>query len=295
MDGILNVLKPPGMTSFDVVAYLRGMLKIKKLGHAGTLDPCAVGVLPVCSGKATKVMQYIMAKNKFYRTELTLGVETDTQDGMGTRTAVKEVKADREEIIHVIKSFIGRYAQTPPMYSAIKIGGKKLYEIARAGKTVTIEPREVEVFSSDVLYIENNEKVLFDVSCSKGTYIRTLCSDIGERLGCGGHMSFLVRLSTGMFDIKNAYTLEEISCRFQNGKLGEILISIDDALAGFNRIVLAPSDEKKILNGAFVKLDDKKFKCGDLLRIYSMEERFIALGEVVLRDKCLFLKTKKLF
>jgi len=258
MDGILNVLKPPGMTSFDVVAYLRSLFKVKKVGHTGTLDPAAAGVLPVCIGSATKASEFIMGQSKLYRVELILGLGTDTQDLTGRITNLHGVDASFEQIRDIIKGFRGSYMQIPPMYSALKVDGKKLYDLARKGITVERKPREVEIFSIEILDMKRDSfkpevifcrkypsgyenglravsagfqyplvKVILDVECSKGTYIRTLCADIGERLGCGGCMSFLVRLKTGFFHISDSLTLEEIRDLHQNGRLMDNLVKVD--------------------------------------------------------------------
>jgi tRNA pseudouridine55 synthase len=201
------------MTSFDVVSYLRGVLKTKKIGHAGTLDPIAAGVLPIFVGKATKAIEFVMGEDKLYRAELTLGVGTDTQDSSGRVISKSKVEASDESIAEAVRSFTGVYSQLPPMFSALKVNGKKLYEMARKGIEVERRPREVEIHSIDIIEINRNKDdvtVLFDVHCSKGTYIRTLCYDIGEKLGCGGHMSFLLRKRAGIFNIESSVVLEKI-------------------------------------------------------------------------------------
>ncbi|NLU27566.1 MAG: tRNA pseudouridine(55) synthase TruB, partial [Hungateiclostridium thermocellum] len=271
MNGILNVLKPPGMTSFDVVAYLRGILKIKKIGHTGTLDPGAAGVLPVCTGKATKAIEYLSDKDKVYRAELLLGVSTDTQDSYGEVIREQEVKASVEDIEKVIKSFEGDYSQLPPMYSAVKMNGKKLYELARSGIEVERTPRKVKIHFINILSIRGN-RVVFDVGCSKGTYIRTLCSDVGDKLGCGGHMGFLVRLKSGSFDIKNALTLEEIKETAEKGNPEEILTSIDKVFSDYDKIYLNEKDKKRFLNGGFVTLGKYgKFALTQKVRVYDKD------------------------
>jgi len=296
MNGILNVLKPPGMTSFDVVAYLRGILKIKKIGHTGTLDPGAAGVLPVCTGKATKAIEYLSDKDKVYRAELLLGVSTDTQDSYGEVIIEQEVKASVEDIEKVIKSFEGDYSQLPPMYSAVKMNGKKLYELARSGIEVERTPRKVKIHFINILSIRGN-RVVFDVGCSKGTYIRTLCSDVGDKLGCGGHMGFLVRLKSGSFDIKNALTLEEIKETAEKGNPEEILTSIDKVFSDYDKIYLNEKDKKRFLNGGFVTLGKYgKFALTQKVRVYDKDGAFLALGEAVLnKSEELSLKIDKLF
>lgn len=294
MDGIINILKPPGMTSFDVVGFLRGVLKIKKIGHTGTLDPGAVGVLPVCIGKATKVIEYMMEKDKLYRAELFLGVSTDTQDSFGEILSTSEVKVTEQQITEAIRAFVGSYRQIPPMYSAVKIDGKKLYELARNGITVEREPRNVEIYSIDIINIIGN-RVLIDVNCSKGTYIRTLCADIGDRLGCGAHMSFLIRKKAGIFDIDSAITLEEVKELNSNNKLQKKVVKIEEVFKNFREITLEENQEKKIFNGVPVKIEFKRAKNRELIRVYNKQQDFIMLGEVVINQEEVILKSKKFF
>lgn len=295
MNGILNILKPPGMTSFDVVAYLRGILKMKKIGHTGTLDPGATGVLPICTGKATKAIEYLVDKDKVYRAELLLGVSTDTQDAYGKVISTLEVKASHDEIERAVKSFEGSYSQLPPMYSAIKKDGKKLYELARRGIEVERSPRDVNIHFINILNISES-RVVFDVGCSKGTYIRTLCSDIGDRLGCGGHMAFLVRTKAGNFDIENALTLEEIKEMSQEGTLEKKLTSIDEVLQNYDRVCLNEMDTKRFLNGGFVSVMNRAFISSQKIRVYGHDGAFLALGKIVSdRNWGLSLKVDKLF
>ncbi|OPZ89843.1 MAG: tRNA pseudouridine synthase B [Firmicutes bacterium ADurb.Bin419] len=294
MDGILNVLKPPGMTSFDIVAYLRSVLKEKKIGHTGTLDPGAVGVLPVCIGKATKTIDYLTDKDKIYRAELTLGVSTDTQDNYGNVLKVCEANFTEEQIFSTIKSFVGRYEQIPPMYSAIKVEGKKLYELAREGITIERKPRNVTIHSIDILDIRDN-KAVFDVECSKGTYIRTLCSDIGDKLGCGGHMSFLVRTKAGSFELSDSLTLEEIYEYSRDNSLSGKISSVEDVFKELDRVDLNSLETKKIINGAYVDLKESQFKKGIMLRTYDDSAKFVGLSEVLIIKGCKLLKMKKQF
>ncbi|HHW32311.1 MAG TPA: tRNA pseudouridine(55) synthase TruB [Clostridiaceae bacterium] len=294
MNGIINVLKPPGMTSFDVVSYLRGLLKQRKIGHTGTLDPGAVGVLPICFGSATKAIDYIMNKNKIYRVELTLGTETDTQDSFGNVINTCEVKVSEQDIINVINSFKGKYLQVPPMYSAIKVNGKKLYELARKGVEIDRNPREVEIYKIEIIR-QSKGRVLFDVSCSKGTYMRTLCSDIGKKLGCGAHMSFLVRMAVGNMHIYSALTLEDILYFYKTKQLDSKIIKIDSVLEEYKPVMLNSFEERKFSNGAAAKICGNFFKTGELVRVYSTDNKFIALGEIVNSQKGVFVKVKKFF
>lgn len=300
MNGILNILKPPGMTSFDVVGYLRGVTKIKKIGHTGTLDPGAVGVLPICIGSATKAIEYMTDKDKVYRAEMTLGVSTDTQDSSGQILEQKPVNVTSEEVSRVVTQFIGKLQQVPPMYSAIKVEGKKLYELARSGITVERMPREIEVYSINIIKnIDEKGKgpktVILDVHCSKGTYIRTLCHDIGEQLGCGGHMSFLVRLKAGSFTIASALTLQEVASLHHEGRLYENLLSPDQVFDNLSAVQLEEVEESRFLNGVYINLREGNHKEGDSVRVYDRMGKFLAVGEVISKQGLLLLKSKKVF
>lgn len=297
MDGILNVLKPPGMTSFDVVALLRGLLGTRKIGHAGTLDPLAVGVLPICTGRATRAIEFMMEKDKHYRAELTLGVITDTQDASGEILSTIVPDCSDQEITAAVSSFTGLYHQMPPMYSALRVNGKRLYELAREGMEIERQPREVEVYSAQVLDIDRRSgiKVLLDVHCSKGTYIRTLCADIGERLGCGGHMSFLLRKRAGPFDISDAYTLEELAQRQKDGTIGTALLGVDMIFDGIPVFKLNEVSEKKFRNGMHIPFSINSGEDDSLIRVYSTAGEFIALGAVKKSEDGTYLKVKKFF
>lgn len=297
MNGILNILKPPGMTSFDIVARVRGLLKMKKAGHTGTLDPMAVGVLPICIGSATKAIEFMLEKDKLYRAELTLGITTDTQDACGEVLETREALYGNDEIEAAVKSFMGKSQQLPPMYSAIKINGRKLYEMARDGLTVERSPRPVEIYSIDVIDIkrEDKPKILFDVHCSKGTYIRTLCADIGEKLGCGGHMSFLLRKRAGVFDLAAAVTLEELKQAVDEGSVASLLLSTERVFDGFGAIKLEEPQEKKLLNGMPVEPAVCGGMAEGLVKVYNSKDVFFALGEIVRLDSRLVLKSRKFF
>jgi len=224
-NGILNIYKEAGFTSHDVVAKLRGILNQKKIGHTGTLDPGAVGVLPICLGKATKLSMVLTDKDKEYVAVLRLGITTDTQDMTGTVLSEKPVAVHDDKVREVILSFLGSYPQIPPMYSAIKIKGKKLYELARVGKEVERPPRMVDIKELEILRLDLPE-VEFRVVCSKGTYVRTLCHDIGEKLGCGGTMAALERTRSGVFTSTDALTLKQIEQLMQEGRIEEVIIQI---------------------------------------------------------------------
>ncbi|SNR88875.1 tRNA pseudouridine synthase B [Anaerovirgula multivorans] len=296
MKGILNILKPPEMTSHDVVAIVRRKTRIKKVGHTGTLDPNAAGVLPICIGQATKISQYLLDSTKKYRAELTLGITTDTQDAYGTVTNKRKVDVSTKEIESAVVSFIGEYNQIPPMYSALKIKGKKLYELARQGIEVARKPRRIHIESIDIINMKGST-VLFDVTCSKGTYIRTLCHDIGEKLGCGGIMSFLLRTATGKFYISSAITLEELEAIQDLHDVEKILKPIDYPLDHIARIDLDSSYEKAALNGNKIFLESLPHHIflGDDVRVY-INQNFIGIG-TILKDSTgnIYIKFSRLF
>ena len=217
---------------------LRGILKQKKIGHTGTLDPAAEGVLPVCLGKATKLCDLLTDKNKTYEAVLLLGKTTDTQDITGEVLEEKSTEALTEEKVReAIEGFIGDYEQIPPMYSALKVNGKKLYELAREGKVIERKARPVKILDIQILEVDL-PKVRMEVSCSKGTYIRTLCHDIGEKLGCGGCMESLIRTRVSTFRIEDAKTLDEIETLKQEGKLAELLVPIDAMFPSYPKITV---------------------------------------------------------
>ena len=250
MDGLLNVYKERGFTSHDVVAKLRGILKQKKIGHTGTLDPEAEGVLPVCLGKATKVCGLLTDKDKTYRAVLLLGVETDTQDTGGRILSQKEIKAGEEEVRKAVMGFVGGYDQIPPMYSALKVDGKKLYELARQGKEVERKARRVTIHE---IVIEKVElpRVTMTVTCSKGTYIRTLCHDIGQVLGCGGCMESLLRTAVANFRVEEALTLSRIEALRDEGPeaLSRAVTAVDSLFLHYPAFEAAEAAEKRLYNG----------------------------------------------
>lgn len=284
INGIINVYKEKGYTSHDVVAKLRGILKQKKIGHTGTLDPDAEGVLPVCLGSGTKLCDILTDKSKTYRAVLLLGTTTDTQDITGKVLAEKPVAAGKEEILRAIYSFQGPYAQIPPMYSALKIEGKRLYELAREGKEVPREARNVEIHSITVeeLNMETKEAVIV-VDCSKGTYIRTLCHDIGEKLLCGGCMKELTRIRSGEFELSKSLKLEEIEEKFREDVLSEHIIQVPDMFPDYTKVSVRKEFEKQLYNGNFLNIDQLEQKISDLsdmtdkVRIYDGENNFIGI------------------
>ena len=248
MDGILLIDKEAGFTSHDVVAILRGVLHQKKIGHAGTLDPGATGLLPVCLGKATKCVNLASDADKCYRTVMRLGTVTDTQDMSGTVLQERPAAVSEEEVRAAVQSFAGGYDQIPPMYSAKKVGGRKLYDLARKGQTVEREPVHVRINGIRIEDISLPE-VTMTVSCGKGTYIRTLCHDIGERLGCGAAMKELRRTAVAGFSIEQAAALAEVRRAAEEGTVEELLIPVKDLFAGYKRFTVSPAHEKALLNG----------------------------------------------
>ena len=247
-NGVLNVYKEAGFTSHDVVAKLRGICGQKKIGHTGTLDPDAVGVLPVCLGNATKLCDLLAGETKEYEAVLLLGRTTDTQDLTGTVLEERPVTADDKDPREAVLAYLGEYDQIPPMYSALKVNGKKLYELARAGKEVERRPRRVRIDSLEILKTELPE-ITFRVECSKGTYIRTLCDDIGRKLGCGGTMKSLKRTRVGRFEIAQARTLKELEALAGEGRLEEALIPVEELFAGCPRLMVKPEWERLVRNG----------------------------------------------
>lgn len=279
--GIINVYKEKGFTSHDVVAKLRGIVGQKKIGHTGTLDPDATGVLPVCLGKATKLCDLLTDKNKTYEAVLLLGKTTDTQDITGEVLEEKSTEALTEEKVReAIEGFIGDYEQIPPMYSALKVNGKKLYELAREGKVIERKARPVKILDIQILEIDL-PKVRMEVSCSKGTYIRTLCHDIGEKLGCGGCMESLMRTRVSTFRIEDAKTLDEIETLKQEGKLAELLVPIDAMFLSYPKITVKDDWKAFAKNGNPLDLKMLKEACGQneetQVRLYDESGKFIAI------------------
>lgn len=285
--GIINVYKEKGFTSFDVVAKLRGILKTKKIGHTGTLDPDAEGVLPVCIGKATKVCDLLTDKDKVYETVMLLGVETDTQDTSGEILKELPAETDEQKVTEVIRSFEGSYAQVPPMYSALKVNGKKLYELAREGKTVERKARNVSIFSIEILEMKLPE-VRMRVHCSKGTYIRTLCHDIGQKLGCGGCMKQLLRTKVGSFELEDTLKLSEIDQLAKEGSVGEKIIAVDELFEEHMKVWTSREFDVVVHNGNHIEekmLVQTIPENTERLRVYDSEGIFIGIYEYSVERK----------
>ena len=248
VNGIINVYKEKGYTSFDVVAKLRGIFKQKKIGHTGTLDPDAEGVLPVCLGKATKVCDLLTDKSKEYETVLLLGKVTDTQDITGTVLEEKDVKVTEEAVRETVLSFVGDYMQIPPMYSALKVNGKKLCDLAREGKTVERQARPVKILTIDILDV-TLPRVRMRVHCSKGTYIRTLCQDIGEKLGCGGCMEELLRSRVGRYSLFESHTLAQVEAAVADGTVQDMIDPVEAVLAEYPALYADSYGDRLLANG----------------------------------------------
>lgn len=293
LHGIINVYKEKGYTSFDVVAKLRGILKMKKIGHTGTLDPDAEGVLPVCLGKATKVCDLLTEKKKEYEAVMLLGKSTDTQDISGKILAECEVNCTEDEIRKAIESFVGDYMQIPPMYSALKVNGKKLCDLARDGITVERQARLVQIYEIEILDIQI-PRVSMRVVCSKGTYIRTLCQDIGEILGCGACMETLLRTRVASFDVGQAMRLSEIeqlvkeeadgiSPEQWDTNLFSFIKDIDTLFLQYKKVVVKQQFEKLLYNGnrlktvMFEEMDGPVQQ--ETIRVYDKEGAFVGLYE----------------
>lgn len=275
LNGIILVDKSSGWTSHDVVGKLRGILHERRIGHSGTLDPMATGLLVVFVGRATRAVEFAEADSKEYIAGLRLGVSTDTQDITGNKLKSSNSLPSRAELEQALGAFKGEISQIPPMYSAIKVGGKKLYELARRGESVERKPRRVTIDKLDIIG-ENDGDYILDVVCSKGTYIRTLCNDIGDSLGCGGCMSSLRRVKAGAFSIEQAHTIDEIQAAANNGELDASLISVDRLFSAYPALTVSDTAEKKLCNGNIIKLASPN----GIYRVYTQTGGFLLLGEV---------------
>ena len=298
VNGIINIYKEAGFTSHDVVAKLRGIVKQRKIGHTGTLDPDATGVLPVCLGNATKLCDMLTDKSKEYEACMLLGVTTDTQDMSGQIITERQVVCTEEEAREAVLSFVGGYDQIPPMYSALKVNGKKLYELARKGIEVERQPRHVEIPAIDIIECKLPE-IRFRVSCSKGTYIRALCADIGEKLGCGAAMKSLVRTRVGVFFIEEAWKLADVEKMVAEGTLLEHVTASDQVFMDCPKVIVKPEFDKALANGNKLGVKQVRFekeqtlKDGELLRVYDSKDIFTGVYTYVATERC--LKPYKMF
>lgn len=283
INGIINIHKTAGFTSHDVVAKMRGICGQKKIGHTGTLDPQATGVLPVCLGSATRVCDMLTDRDKEYVAELLLGVTTDTQDTTGQileKRLVDEKTFSEERVYQAVMGFVGDYEQIPPMYSALKVNGKKLYELAREGREVERKARKVTIHEIEILEM-HLPVVKFRVECSKGTYIRTLCADIGEKLGCGGAMQSLIRTKAGGFLLQDAISLDELQRLKDAGKLEDAVLPVDNVFAEYPILHVKEEWRKLLENGnPFYPehtVEQMLFDAGEWVRIYREDNSFAGI------------------
>ena len=296
--GIINVYKEAGYTSHDVVARLRGICGQKKIGHTGTLDPDAVGVLPVCLGTGTRLCDMLTDRRKEYIASLRLGMVTDTQDISGKILEEREVLVSPSKVKNAILSFLGESMQIPPMYSALKVNGKKLYELAREGKEVERAARPITVYAIEILKEEHPDYV-FKVECSKGTYIRTLCNDIGEQLGCGAVMTKLIRSRVGEFEIEKAYTLDELQNLSHQGILSDAIVPVEKMFEAYPALIVKESSHKVIQNGNQLRKEDFEQETGEIpdgkeIRVYSHQNIFFGIYRYEKRRR-LFSPVKMFF
>ena len=294
-NGIINIYKEQGYTSFDVVAKLRGILKMRKIGHTGTLDPDATGVLPVVLGSATKLVDMLTDKRKEYIATLRLGITTDTLDITGTVLSETVPDVSEGEVREAILSFIGPMLQTPPMYSAIKVNGRKLYELAREGIEIERQKRSIEIFDIKILDMSLPD-IKIKVECSKGTYIRSLCADIGDKLSCGAVMTSLVRTKSGDFAIERAYTLKEVEEAAAKERVEDMITPVDYCFMSYARVTVNGELLKAVRNGNMIRKADI---AGDLtegdvskVRIYDPDGHFLAVYEM---DRPGLYKVHKMF
>ncbi|NLY77002.1 MAG: tRNA pseudouridine(55) synthase TruB [Tissierellia bacterium] len=293
MDGIINIFKPKGITSHDVIKELRKHLNIKKIGHTGTLDPNATGVLPVCLGKGTRISEYLLNVEKEYIAELTLGLATDTQDSEGKILNYSNKEVSIQDIYRAFDNFKGEIEQIPPMYSAIKVKGKKLYELARKGETIERKPRKVHIYDLQIKNIHEN-KIVFYVKCSKGTYVRTLCDDIGKLLGTYGYMSYLIRVGVGEFKICDSISLDYLK-GLDREEIGSFMYPLDKSLNHLSSITVDERYYKQLINGNIIVVkdfDNLESKLDQLLKVYC-KDIFIGIGLLIKRNNIINLKMDK--
>lgn len=295
MTGIICVNKEKDITSFGVCAKMRGILKEKKVGHTGTLDPMATGVLPIMIGGATRFLDYLPESDKGYRAVFVLGKTTDTLDITGTVTAENDVNASKADVERVLSQFRGRIMQTPPMYSAVSVNGKRLYDLARQGIEVEREKREVEIKSLELADCNENEnEYTIDVLCTKGTYVRTLIDDIGRSLGCGAVMTSLVRTYAMGFTLDDCKTLAQLQLLKDSGAGFEsVLLPLEKALGAYDKVVVSPAQSNRFKNGGALDLVrvKKQLNADEIYRVYSSDGDFLGLGKAVETQ----LKVEKLF
>ncbi len=287
MNGLINVIKPPGPTSHDVVQRLRRLFNIKKIGHTGTLDPGAAGVLPICVGQGTRVTEFLIDKSKTYRAEITFGIETDTHDAGGKIVnRLPSVSLSYNKLISTLEGFRGEIKQVPPMVSALHVQGQRLYKLAQQGKSVERKPRRVTIYSLNSLRYSDSgpyPSLLLDITCSKGTYIRSLCADLGNKLGCGAFLSFLLRTASGPFALKDAYTMEQVAELWERGDTS-FLLPLDYGLLEIPALTVKEKAVATVRNG--LPLSPSGI-CGGIgnsnlppfVRLYGPDGVLLALGQ----------------
>lgn len=281
MDGVLNINKPPRMTSHDVVLSVRRILKEKRIGHTGTLDPLATGVLVLCVGKATRIARYLEAGEKEYQATMRLGVTTDTLDADGSVLETRPyTPPDREKIIKVMQGFIGPIMQRPPAYSAVKVSGVPSYKLAREGKAGPLASRSITIYAIELTSYED-PLVRFTVRCSKGVYVRTLCADMGEILGMGAHLTGLVRTRSGRFSIDRAVTLDTLAETTAAGRVEQALTTIDVALADFPAVLINDQESMRIMHGNQIACPASLANSAkDRVRLHDSAARLLAIARV---------------
>jgi tRNA pseudouridine55 synthase len=293
MEGVININKPSGMTSHDVVLHVRRILREKRIGHTGTLDPLATGVLVLCIGKATRIAQYLEAGEKEYTAVMRLGITTDTLDADGRVLETRTCPAPaRELILRLMQQFIGTIMQRPPAFSAVKISGVPSYKLARQGKTEPNKPRAVKIHAIELTAYEH-PFVSVTVRCSKGVYIRSLCADLGDALGTGAHLTKLQRTRSGLFNVADAVTLEELSSMVEAGREAQAIATIDDALADVPPILLAEAESERVTHGSRVSCPDESGTDGKngLVRLHDPLGRLLALARLeggIIRPELVF-------
>ncbi len=284
MDGVLNLLKPPGMTSHDCVDELRRLLRMQRIGHTGTLDPGAAGVLVCCLGRATRLSEFLMEQDKTYRVELVLGVSTTTGDALGEVVARREVNVHQEALEEVLRRFTGTIQQVPPMVSAVHHEGRRLYELARQGVEVERSPRTVTIYELRLLRFDP-PRVLLDITCSKGTYVRQLAHDIGEVLGCGAHAGFMIRTRVGPYRLEESHTFEEVAERVRTGEVQTLLIPPAQALPDLPEVEVEGRLRAAVLNGQPLPLwkvaPHLSLPPGALVKVLDVEGNLLAIGRAI--------------
>lgn len=303
LDGVINIYKEKGYTSYDVVALVKKILNCSKVGHTGTLDPEAEGILPICLGRATKIAEYLTDEYKYYQAELTFGITTTTEDHTGEIVQQRQVNFNETDITEAVNSFKGECMQIPPMYSAIKVNGQRLYTLAREGRIIERIPRKIEIKDIRVLEFLPPDKIIIDIVCSKGTYIRTLCVDIGEKMGCGGHMSALIRKQISLFKVQNSIKLDELKKYKEENKLDEILFEMDRCLIYFPKIYIKKDISKALYNGNKIyncgidtieNLNNRSLQVDDKVLVYDYKKNFVGIYKVFFDENELGIKSVKI-